>query len=419
MGKTIGCEQGKGGRTTNSPPPKSGYKILSSGIDTLNLSIDVEWMGSSFFNDLSKAKDLAREEKKDVPFSIRLLQHNEEWHCVVKPNGAAGYEWLLSGKDFTFKIGAWKKPISRPSMMVEIRSETLWRMGFKAAVETVEMLIGSAGGKVVSVKPSRVDLCLDMLLPVSEWCPELIFDIVTRAEQSATYNNLKMKRLTGFDFGSGQVRARLYDKEFEIDRKSKKYWMYDIWGLKDVPDDYRIIRVEFQLRREVLKELGVNLICDLFEKTGGMWAYCSESWLSFRDNAGSHMDERKVLPWWLAIQNGFTEAQGAFPLVRVKACQVEEKQLVAQAYGLMSALGALQNATGETNDKSVFGTVLNFVQLTGVYGKDDKQFQTDVLAKRYKYQRLRDRLRDLFVIDSPAFSLIGQTGGAQFVGVTA
>jgi hypothetical protein len=41
--------------------------------------------------------------------------------------------------------------------------------------------------------------------------------------------------------------------------------MYDIWKLEDIPKDKKVIRVEFQLRRQAIKEVGIDTIDDLFK----------------------------------------------------------------------------------------------------------------------------------------------------------
>ena len=56
--------------------------------------------------------------------------------------------------------------------------------------------------------------------------------------------------------------------EREIRDQSHKYWMYDLWNIKkgSVGPDKRVVRVEFQIRREVIKDLGIDTPKNLFEK---------------------------------------------------------------------------------------------------------------------------------------------------------
>src|SRR5690606_11582440 len=100
--------------------------------------------------------------------------------------------------------------------------------------------------------------------------------------------HLTHRKLTGFSIGKGQLSARLYDKPEEIASKSKKFWMYDVWGVESVARDHRVIRVEYQHRREALRELGVDSFADLVEKLDRLWAYDTGSWLRLVDDASKH-----------------------------------------------------------------------------------------------------------------------------------
>ena len=58
--------------------------------------------------------------------------------------------------------------------MAEIRSETLWHLGAKSAVEMIILLLLSQGGTKITLKPSRADLCVDVLLVEKFWNMELL-----------------------------------------------------------------------------------------------------------------------------------------------------------------------------------------------------------------------------------------------------
>jgi hypothetical protein len=391
-----------GGRPTLSPPPNevpeaSPYKILISGIDTLYLAIDIKWLNTNFFRELAEKKAAARDENRDRPFSLILFaEKKEEWKTAIMPHGTKGYEWLLIGKDFNFRIGNWQEPASRPSMIVEFHAEALWRLGYEKAIETVRLLITGQSGKIISIKPSRIDLCVDMLMPEKDFDSSIKENAVTRAEYSSDHYNHKYKILEGIHIGKGVVSARIYDKGFEL-KKSKKEWMYDVWGIEKIPDGHKIIRVEFQLRREAIKELGIDLIDTFSQLSTDLWGYCTEKWLCFKDHPEKHHSLRTTLPWWKAVQNGYDKSQKANPLVRNKAFNVQEKQLFCQAYGLIRSLEALKiEKSKDPNRKkpTMLGALLEFCELAPVYEKNDDEFLLDVEEKRSKYQRLRDRLKE-------------------------
>ena len=182
--------------------------------------------------------------------------------------------------------------------------------GAENAVNLVLDLLIGQGGSNITAKPSRVDLCLDLLAPADFWTGNLLQTSVTRAQAAGLY--FHNKKITGISIGKGNLSARLYDKPLEIRQKSKKYWMYDIWGLNEVPEGRKIIRTEFQLRREALVELAINSTNDLFSTHRNIWKYCTEKWLKFRTNPGKHHTQRKTYFWREIIQE-VTKGQRAKP----------------------------------------------------------------------------------------------------------
>jgi len=257
---------------------KYNKKILASGVDTLVLSLNVVWDEPLLFTYLDQLKAKAKECNADYQGELQHPFSPHPWPFSIRSHGTkGGYAWLLSGSDFTFKIGNWQDPGPRPSVMIEIRSEALWHLGTEEAIRIVLGIIESNRGRIVETKLSRVDLCTDVLMPEKRWSAELMDYAVTRATDHVPY--YKHKRLTGIRIGKEAISARLYDKPLEITQQSQKTWMFDIWGISEVPKGKKIIRVEFQMRRRVLKELGLNTPRDLIEKSVNAWAYCTKDWL--------------------------------------------------------------------------------------------------------------------------------------------
>lgn len=385
-----------GGQTTISPPAKvkldktSGVQTIASNIDTLVLSIDVEWKNNKTFRYLESIKNIAKDNEKGPVVIFYAECESDKAMFNIRPHGTNGYEWLLLGGEFSLTIGNWLYPISRPSIMAYIHSETLWRNGPKGAVKRLLRILEGENARIVSVKVSRVDPCLDILMKQKLWALDLIDNRVTRAKYAAPhFNNFK---LTGISIGKGNFSARLYDKPLEITQKSPdKIWMYDIWGLNKVPEGYRIIRVEFQIRREALKELKIDTETDLFKKLGNLWKYCTEKWLKFQDGKGNHHTMRKTFDWWKIVQNGFEGVQWGNPLIRSKAIKVNIKQQLAQTYGHLTSLMAIKmeemgiDHLTEINLDYMVSILRRELILYG--NKNDMDISSDVFRKRVKYHR--------------------------------
>jgi hypothetical protein len=366
-------------------------KQLSSGIDTLNISFNVEWKNENFFNILSKVKKEAIDSGHELPITIDY-SGNESFLFSVNPYGTRGYEWLLTSKNIVLKIGKWLTPMSRPSVVCEFSSEGLWNYGVFDLYNTVLKMIELCEGIVLEAKVSRVDLCKDIMIDAEIWDDRYLREfIVSRAEKKEIWFN--GKKLETFNVGStdADIKARLYDKPTEIKCKSKKYWMYDIWKIKEdeIPEDKKVIRIEFQIRREVIKELQAGSVLELLKNADKVWNYCVSSWLQFKDNPDCHADDRKTLDWWEAIQNNFMGSINHEVAIREKSLKIDADQLTAQVKGLLSSLVAIQL---ESDDIDVFKfneIETHYFSIVEKYKlfdeKELREFCEKVILKRPRY----------------------------------
>lgn len=383
-------DQPDGGQTSISPPVN--VKPLASGVDTLYLTFSVDWFRTDFQSYLGGLKAKAIEENEPQPGQLA------DWLFLVHPYGRRGYEWLIESQEYTVRVGSWHYPIkNKPSVIVEIRSETLWRLGVVKAVDRIVCLFNCVAKAeldffpIKDLKLSRVDLCLDILLPSEDWTTDVLDNIVCRAKNINPYlKNGQLDTMSGFRIGGSKLMACLYDKPQEIKLKGKKEWMYDVWGLKNVPEGYKIIRVEFRLLREVLKELGLDAPEDLLMYGPNLWVYCTQDWLKLQDRPGKHHTQRTTLPWWTVVQNGFEGAQNAKPLIRFKAIQGSQLQLLRQVYGLMTSLTALhqEQAGKPLDEKADLNDSLSALYEAFGLLKEPEKFSDIVFKKRSRLNRL-------------------------------
>ncbi len=97
---------------------------------------------------------------------------------------------------------------------------------------------------------------------------------------------------------AGGVQLRLYNKATEVLQQEKKLW-FGMWGIKPGAE---VWRVEFQLRRAVLKQYGISTLCDLYSKAGGIWKNLTEGWFSLRLLDNESTERRTVHPFWNEVQ---------------------------------------------------------------------------------------------------------------------
>lgn len=360
--------------------------------------MNIAWDSDCFFNYLDELKEKAKQNSIDYQGQLKHFNLNEIFPFTIKSHGTKGFSWILTGHDFTYKIANSNEPSSRPNAMIEIRSEALWRLGAENILNISLKIIEANGGNIVEAKPSRVDLCLDFLMPNKKWSHNLLKYTVTRATDCAPY--YRNKNLTGIRIGKGDISARLYDKPLEIEQQSKKYWMYDIWGIQEIPEKKKIIRIEFQLRRGVLQNLKINSIHDLFQNINGIWAYCTKNWLKFQDRPGLHHTQRSTFKWYEEIQNGFRGVQGASPLVRDKAVSMDKKKLIQQVNGLIQSLHAIEQEENnvDRNEPVKIEDCLNsYVNELKRNSPNPSEVKDRITKKRAKYHREEPMIKEGYI----------------------
>ena len=382
----------KGGRTTNSPPANRGIIFsekgyaLSSGVDKLTLAVDLHWHKTAFFAALDQLKQEAVVKECPMPGILQSTNHGITWAYQVSPFGKEGYRWLLTSPEFAIKLGNWTTPRSRPSAMIDISSEALWMNGVVESVDKIICLLGFAGAHASLVKVSRVDLCLDIMVQSTLWSPALSAHVVARAKAITNHNS--GRSFSGFEFGRGHIRCRMYDKPLEIAIKSKKFWFYDIWNLNqdEFPKELRVIRIEFQLRREALKELGLNTVWEFVNYPRNLWAYCVHEWLKFTDDPLLDERDQTVLPFWQTAQENFLGGQCGHPLIRATAVNTKKKQLAQQLIGQLTSLIVIDtDEFAPRVEVQKQNSVLE--QSAALLGLDDDGLSERVRRKQGKYLR--------------------------------
>ena len=90
-----------------------------------------------------------------------------------------------------------------------------------------------------------------------------------------------------------------------------------MWGPAYDPDE-KVLRIEFELRREGLKQFGVDTPDEAISRAGELWAYVTQSWLSLRQPSADETRSRwPVDPRWQAVQRA-TLAGGCAPAARIR-----------------------------------------------------------------------------------------------------
>ena len=268
-----------GSRSRGAPPSNTApancidgkHHILRSGVDSLYLSFKGD-LFKYIEETLTELKSLAQSddpfEKADAVFEI------EGHRFEVLGRGSRNYPFIIKDGAFNIQLS---KPSSEtlPLAYVQISSHCLTESGFLRPVQELKKVLAHLG-TFSQIKVSRLDICCDFTTAVGLGeLPEIGW--VSRSNKRNCY--FENEKFSGFVFGQGsRISARLYDKTLEI-TKSKKDYLKDLWWSEGWEMDCQVWRLEFQVMRSALVELGVSSFNDLVGTLDELWKYATAHWL--------------------------------------------------------------------------------------------------------------------------------------------
>lgn len=327
-----------------------GIKVVGSGIDTLVLGyLIARYLDVDDFKILSEAKEKASERQFNSNGSS-VTWFDVEF--IMSARGTSGYEWVLRNADVKVCIARDARGGSiMPEVYVTFSSQYLWCEGVDDAVSKFEDWL-KKWALVKENKVSRCDLCIDLAMPFT--VIDLKNEIVSRARGKVEYSEtLKTEHYisgrhdTGYRIGSGALLVRIYDKTAEI-MVTQKEWFRDVWLGEGWDSVNTVIRCEFQLRRELLKEMGVNTFEDLRNSVADIWRYCTHDWVRIC-NVGSATNQArwKCKEFWKIVQNNYSLFGHTRGVIRMKVKRVMYKHLMKLVRGvLVSACAVLASGLG-------------------------------------------------------------------------
>lgn len=324
---------------------------------------------------------------------------------LVRPKGGSGYDYLLFNDDL--EVGISTHITSGrliPEVKIELRSRFLWHKGWDLAMLWADAWVNQ-WASVVDMSIARLDLAVDM----PEVLPKLdmIKHVVTRARAKTVYQTIEDGykdnsesftvgvKHTGYRFGrGGPLVARIYDKDAEIEH-SGKAWMHDIWAANGWDGETPVTRVEFQLRRDVLKEMGIETVEAVRARMGDLWRYLSNDWLRLVEyrRADTNRDRWPVRPFWRRVMK-------AWPLFGEMVDRIErDRQVIPSgqvledmAKGIMSSAVALRLVANDERAHHVIFDALRAFWAT-------PEYYEDVIRKMAKYQGVMAAKAENEVID--------------------
>jgi len=303
-------------------------------VDTLEFGIEVgnyEKLGS-FLQDINEKRDLAQETRQKITIEAanRLF--------TVFPGGKPpAYRYHIENDEFGLYFAKSNRGKNSP-VFVEVRQKMLWERGAQESYETITNFVQELGAEVTGDKISRIDLCCHTD-EMSVWGDRMIKTAVGGFKKFRPYLDRSGNYESMYFGKSGPILCRIYDKSKEIEA-SQKDWFKSLWKFHGLNIDKNIINVEFQVRREALKEMGISSVKECLDQLPGVWRYLTEKWLTFRKNPKDY--KRPVtLRWWEKVQDCKNFDRPANKIIREKIKNDDLYILLRGYFGYLTSISAL------------------------------------------------------------------------------
>lgn len=223
-------------------------KCLLKGIDSLYVSYFLDLQSSDLdFDKLSIAKERLKADGEQ----FRQIELGSETFAL-KPWGKIKYAYVMSNAHFEVCV----TERMQPTCHIQFSSKGLWCEGLQNLLDRVDRWQQSMRMTKMRMEVvSRADFAFDFHIS------EIDFDedsFVSRATKDTKWR--ENQKAQTFQFGTGAVVLRVYDKSAEIREQSQKTWFHEFWGRSE-----DIWRVEFQVRSERLASGGIKTLADLWD----------------------------------------------------------------------------------------------------------------------------------------------------------
>lgn len=263
--------------------------LLLSGLDTVECAYYLRATASASldFAALRLKRELHQASKVHEPIIIELGGMPFE---LSRGGTRSGYPFLISNQQWAIQFGEFNEP----NFFVTFRSMALWHQGAKALHEAFLAWAASLGYIPHRDEGlSRCDFAFDFYLP------EVDFDedcFITQADKDSQHR--KNRKIQTFTFGRDDVVLRVYNKSDEVNEASGKYWLHQLWN----GQTENVWRIEWQVRKSVLKRFSLRTFEDLFDGYGDVLRYLVSEHTSLRTpNGDSNSSRWPVHPLWLAL----------------------------------------------------------------------------------------------------------------------
>ncbi len=308
-------------------------EFLLHGLDTIQCAYHLGVYRSQIkFEELRVLKESLRQSRSKMEGLLTL--GGKEF--MLQPYGTrSGYPFVIEDSDFRIQFGEF----NRPSFFVTFKSEALWRESPQELNGKFLEWANSTGLFVIDgASLSRADYSFDYFLPRVDFDED---SFVVRSKKDSKHREDGIAQTFTFGLGTNIV-VRVYNKVAEILQQSNKVWFFDLWGR-----DTDVWRIEFQVRKEVLKEYGIRTFEDLHSYSGDLLEYLAgtHAYLAAKQE-GVNIEDCLLHPLWVDLQRRIKELK-CYKAVREvdweKPIEERKKRMAISMYGNLKRFGAFRS----------------------------------------------------------------------------
>lgn len=300
-------------------------RVLRAGLDTVEVSFRGV-VSEAMTLSLDQARTLAQ--GTDSPVAVQVGYQE----LLMQPRAYGKWRWRLVTHEYSV--------VARPKAdATGLAAQVRFSAFGLANRELLDLWVLvshalQALGTFEELGVSRADVCADF----QGWVPTPgeMASVVCPAQYRATHGT--EKGVQTFVFGKRDL-VRVYDKTAEL-LVSGKTWMRELWGYSpNYTEGEPVWRVEYQARREVLKELGIYTFADLVAKTSALLDR-GMSWAQLRTPTADATKTRWAEdPRWTAIREAVFDGIPLSRRGRVSDLMSLERT-ISQHIGAAAAAGA-------------------------------------------------------------------------------
>lgn len=331
-------------------------RFLNSGFDTIECAYYLTRLDDCELD--YEALAVKKEEFSRAKIKGQPIKLGSEEFMLASHGTSSGYPFLIENEAFIIQFGEF----NRPNFFVKFRSIALWHHGALGLHQRFLAWAASIG--MMAYQPerlSRVDFAFDYFLP------EIGFDedsFISQADKDNQHR--KNGKLQTLKFGTDQVVLRIYNKCDEIDEVSHKTWLYELWGI-----DHDVWRIEWQVRKNMMRALGISSFNSLAERQGDLLRLLVKDHTTLRTKTNDCNRSRWPLhPLWQDLTDRVNQMEG-LGIVR----ELDEKALLEERLTRIAI--------------SIYGYVKRVAAIDMLYTGREKSYMDEA------FDHLQNRLNEL------------------------